>query len=260
MYGEALRQIAVLATTLLAGLAACSSSAVSFGEVSYPSRPEIVTHVPSVASQPTGVCPGSFRASRAGPDVYAAWWQVRPDSSSILMAGRSTDAGRTWSIVTPADTLDASRRGCDRPPPTIFADSATKYVDIAYFLEPNDGAGIFFTHSMDAPIMGSGDGIFHSSVAIQYGEQPARAAVTARGDDVVVAYEDPNAARPTVSVALSRTMGHIFENHAQVSSSDVPAANPSVLLSGRTVTVQWIERPDSVKAGGRFVIRTGEWR
>lgn len=239
---------------------ACSSPDVKWGEVVYPGTPRLERPAPAVASIPAGACPGSFRASAAGPAIYAAWWQVRPDSSALLMAGRSTDAGRTWSTITPADTSDRSRRGCTRPAPSIFADSASGYVDFAYFLEANEGAGVFYTHTMDAPHMGHGEGVFHSPVAVMYGEKPSHVSVTARGDDVAVAYEDPNAERPLVGVALSRTMGHIFKTRSDVSSTDLPAVDPRVALSGHTVTVQWSERPDSVKTGGRVAVRHGEWR
>lgn len=256
------RGLAIAIAVAVCAPIACSSPAVRWGEVVYPGgggKPQLERPMPAVASVPAGACPGSFSASTMGPDVYAAWWHVRPDSSALLMAGRSTDAGHTWSTITPADTTDQSRRGCDRPAPAIYADSASGYVDFAYFLEANEGAGIFFTHTMDAPHMGHGEGVFHSPVAVMYGANPSRVSVTARGDDVVVAYEDPNAERPLIGVALSRTMGHIFKTRSDVSSTDLPAADPRVALAGDTVMVQWSERPDSVKAGGRIAVRRGEW-
>ncbi|MGI8509449.1 MAG: hypothetical protein ACR2MQ_08995, partial [Gemmatimonadaceae bacterium] len=76
---------------------ACSSPAVQWGEVVYPGKkPQLERPMPAVASVPADACPGSFRASAMGQDVYGAWWHVRPDSSALLMAGRSTDAGQTW--------------------------------------------------------------------------------------------------------------------------------------------------------------------
>ncbi len=192
-------------------------------------------------------------------DVYAAWWHVRADSSAVLMAGRSTDGGRSWPTIAAADTTDRSRRGCKRPAPSVHADSATGYVDFAYFLEANEGSGIFFTHSMDGPHMGQGNGVFHAPVGIIYGDKPSRVSVTALGDDVAVAFEDPNAERPLIGVALSRTMGHIFQTRADVSGRDLPAVDPQVALSGDTVTVQWSERSDSVPSGGRTAVRRGVW-
>ncbi|MGI9090356.1 MAG: hypothetical protein ACR2GG_04535 [Gemmatimonadaceae bacterium] len=240
---------------------ACSTPPVEWGEIVYPSNPPVEQFRLMIEHEPAGACPESFRAALAGPNIYyGAWWHVRPDSSAVLMAGRSIDGGRTWITAVPADTTDRSRRGCDRPAPAIFADTASGYVDFAYFLEANEGPGIFFTHTMDAPHMGQGQGVFHSPVAIVYGEHPSRVAVAARGDDVAVAYEDPNAERPLIGVALSRTMGHIFKTRSDASSTDLPAVDPRVTLSGDTVTVQWSERPDSVKVGGRFALRRGKWR
>lgn len=237
---------------------ACSSSPVTLGDMSYPASAVLKLH-PPIAAVPNGACPGSLRTARSGPDVYGAWWQVRDDSSSILMVGRWSDGGKRWAIAEPADTLDRSRRGCTRPPPAIAADSATNYVDIAYFLEAKEGPGIFFTHSMDARQLGSGDGIFHAPVPVIYGDQPANVSVAADGDKLVVAYEDPNGEQSRVGLALSRTMGHIFEQRLLVSQVDLPARDPVVALRGDSVTVQWSERPDSMQTGGRIAVRSAKW-
>ena len=237
---------------------ACSSSSVTLGDMRYVARPVLDPH-PPVTSVPPGACPGSLRTVRSGPDVYGAWWEVRDDSSSILMAGRSTDQGRTWSLMQPADSLDRSRRGCTRPPPAIDADSSTNYVDIAYYLEPQEGPGVFFTHSMDARKLGTGDGIFHSPVPVMYGDKPAAVSVAAAGDRLVVAYEDPNGEQPTVRLALSRTMGHIFEQRVRMSPSVLPARDPLVAMRGDSVLVQWSERPDTALTGGRIAVRSARW-
>ena len=242
----------------LALAVACSPSPVTLGEMNYPASALIKPNPPATAT-PNGACPGSLRTVQSGPDVYGAWWEVRDDSSSVLMVGRSTDAGKSWGIVQQADTLDRSRSGCTRPPPAIAADSSTNYVDIAYFMEAIEGPGIFFTHSMDARQLGSGDGIFHAPVPVVYGDQPANVSVAARGDELVVAYEDPNGERSMVGLALSRTMGHIFEQRMIVSMPDLPARAPQVALRGDSVVVQWLERPDSADTGGRVAVRSATW-
>ena len=242
----------------LALIVACGQSAVSLGDMHYVGTPSIRPN-PPVAVVPNGACPGSLRTARSGPDVYGAWWEVRDDSSSILMVGRSTDDGKSWGQIEPADTTDRSRRGCTRPAPAVTADSTTNYVDIAYFMESSEGPGVFFTHSMDARHIGTGDGIFHSPVAVEYGDQPSHVAVAARGNDLVVAYEGPNGDRASVGLALSRTMGHIFEHRLVVSTPDLPARAPLVALRGDSVMVQWRERPDSVQSGGRVAVRSAHW-
>lgn len=242
----------------LALVLACSPAPVSLGSISYPATPPLDPHSPA-AAVPNGACPGSLRTVQSGPDVYGAWWEVRDDSSSILMVGRSTDQGRTWMITQAADTLDRSLRGCTRPPPAVAADSATNYVDIAYFLESKEGPGVFFTHSMDARKLGTGDGIFHSPVPVVYGDQPSNVSVAAEGDHLVVAYEDPNGERSVVGLALSRSMGHIFEQRLLVSQPSLPARNPIVAIRGDSVMVQWLERPDSLQTGGRVVVRSARW-
>lgn len=250
--------IAGTATISVLLTVACSSSPVTLGDMSYPAAPVITLHQPPAAT-PNGACPGSLRTVQSGPDVYGAWWEVRDDSSSVLMVGRSTDEGKTWSIVQAADTADVSRRGCTRPAPAVAADSSTNYVDIAYFLEAKEGPGIFFTHSMDARKLGTGDGIFHAPVPVVYGDLPSDVSVAAHGDDLVVAYEDPNGELASVGLALSRTMGHIFEQRLLVSLPNHPARAPLVALRGDSVMVQWWERPDSVQTGGRVAVRSARW-
>lgn len=248
------------------GISACSSPGIEWSDVQYPrtlsfappssGAPDDGAPSPTV---PPGACPGSLHIARAGGDTYGAWWAIRPDSSSALVAGRSTDGGRTWLVTAVADSTDRSRRGCARPAPAVAADRGTDYFDVAYFLEPSDGAGIFFTHTMDAPHLGTPNAVFHARVPVMYGAHPSRVAVATVADDVAVAYEDPNAARATIGVALSRTMGHIFEARAVASDPDLPATDPHVRLAGDTVIVMWAERPDSVASGGRIALRRGVW-
>lgn len=255
-----IRHVLVLGASVgIAAVAACSAPAVAWDEVQYPASPVISTSRITVPAPPAGACPGSVRAAAAAGATYAAWWTVRPDSSAVLMAGRSTDGGRTWPVTVPADTMDRSRRGCARPAPGVSVDSATNYFDVAFFLEPADGAGIFFTHTMDASHLGTPNAVFHAPVPVMYGEHPARVAVASHGDDVAVAYEDPNSERPIVGVALSHTMGHLFAVRAIASESDLPAVDPRVALAPDAVVVQWAERPDSVATGGRIAVRRGRW-
>jgi hypothetical protein len=85
--------------------------------------------------------------------------------------------------------------------------------------------------------------------------------VAAEGERTVVAYEDPNSERPRVGIALSRSMGHIFEETMLVSSPDRAAGAPQVTLSGDTVRVRW--RESSVMQSDtswRPAERVGIWR
>ena len=67
------------------------------------------------------------------------------------------------------------------------------------------------------------------------------------GDLVLVAYEDPNTGgRPYVSLAVSRTAGHSFDERFVVSSAASSAERPRVAMRGRSVAVGWIERSNPV--------------
>jgi hypothetical protein len=202
-----------------------------------------------------GACPVSVRTARAGTVLFAVWWSVRSDSSAALLVARSNDGGESWDTAVVADSSDRSVRGCGRPAPAIATDTAIGYLDLAYFTEPPSGSGIFFAHSMD------GGRTFHAPVPIIFGDNPASVSVSATSDRVAVAYEDPNGAQQSIGVALSRTMGHLFEKREVVSSENEHARQPVVELRGDTVRVWWSDHSaDPQISVTRTAYREGMWR
>jgi hypothetical protein len=183
-----------------------------------------------------GACAGSARvalAGTSGTERYVAWWAPRADSSAALLSARSTDAGRSWSAPEPVDTADHRPAGCRRPAPAIAADSATGYVHVAYSMRDAQGAGVFFSHSMERGKM------FHWPVTIVYGDNLTDLAIAARGDTVAIAYIEPSTDHPRLGLALSHTMGHIFENRMTVPSSD-DASDPAIALGAGRIGVAWV--------------------
>jgi len=228
-----------------------SSTPIQWGDVVYSNAPMTPNELPSpIASRPSRMaCPGSLRLS----GHYAVWWESNTDSSVTLFAARSTN-GRNWEQKVAADTTDHGVRGCGRPAPAIAADSASGYVHIAYFAEPKSGAGIFFAHSMDK------GATFHSPVPIVFGRNPARVSVASSGDKVAVAYEDPNSSQPLVGVAISRSMGHIFESRSIATSENGRARQPVIRLAGDSVFLWWSEySPDPRVSATRPFYRAGTW-
>jgi hypothetical protein len=215
----------------------CAGEPVAWKEISYSAPP--LPHVEPMGriTPAVGGCPVSLRAVRAEPATFASWWRVRPDSSAELIVARSHDGGATWDQLVVADSTDHGVRGCARPAPAIALDSSNGYVNVAYFMEPQSGAGIFFSHSMD------GGKTFHAAVPIVFGDNASSVGIATSGGGVAVAYEDPNSTEPTVGVALSRTMGHIFEYRKAISSDNERATQPVVDLRGDTVRVWWSEQP-----------------
>lgn len=200
------------------------------------------------------ICAGSLRLARAGATLHAVWWAPRSDSGARLLSAHSATAGATWSTPAPVDTLDRGVSGCRRPPPAIAADVATGYVHVVYGLVAPEGTGLFFAHSMD------GGATFHSPVAIVYGDRPARMSVASAGDLVAVAFEDPNSAIPRIGLALSTTMGHIFEHREiPVSDDNGAATQPSVALDGHRIALAWEKRPAVLASSAAPVpiVRTG---
>lgn len=180
------------------------------------------------------LCTATRRAVEAlGGEAYASWFAVRPDSSVLLRVARSDDGGRTWNAAVTADATDRGRAGCARPTPFISADSLNGYVHVVYHLDAIEGAGLFFTHTMDR------GALFHSPVPIVYGDRPSAAAVASHGDTVVVVYEDPNSRFPRLGLALSLSQGHIFEHRVSASDENGEARTPRVALRGPRVAIAW---------------------
>ena len=265
-----IRRSAVLVFSVAGLAAACSKDPVAWSDVSYSlagtaGRADSVKNDSAADESPIPpqlfhsrfpTQPPAARASalaRAGKSFYAVWWSVRRDSSAALLTSRSDDGG-PWTQPVAADATDAGRRGCARPAPSIATDMIGGYVHLAYFLESASGAGVFSVHSMDR------DSSFHSPVAMVYGARPANTSLSAEGEKVAVAYEDPNSSRPRIFVALSRTMGHIFELRLPVSDESGSALYPSVKLRGTKLELTWVERSSADSTGERHASRTGIWK
>jgi hypothetical protein len=201
------------------------------------------------------VCPGSLVLARAGRRLFAAWWRARPDSGALLLAARSDDGGRAWSAPAAVDTTDQSVSGCDRVPPAIAADSASGYVHVVFALLGREGPGLFYAHSMDA------GATFHAPVPIFYGDRLGRSSVAADRDIVAVAFEDPNSRQPRIGLALSRTMGHIFEQRLlPISDDNEIATRPLVAVQGRRLAVAWLRGDPSDDVPDVMAVRTGTLR
>jgi len=248
---------------LLLVLSACVSEPVDWGNVSYrqsqlgdPDAHSAVmsADLPPIVEAPTP-CVRSIRTAGTGFDLFRAWWASRSDSSAILSMQHSDDRGASWQAPVTVESRDRGQRGCDRPVPGIFYDPMSGYLHLVYFIEGNDGAGVFFAHSMDKGEM------FHAPVAVVYGNAPSAASVAGIGDSVVVVFEDPNSTTRRIGIALSRSAGHIFEQRGQVTPDDVPAVAPWIALYHGKITVWW-KTPDQSGSpyGDRVGYRLGLWR
>ena len=123
---------------------------------------------------------------------------------------------------------------------------------VVFALLGREGPGLFYAHSMDE------GATFHSAVPIFYGDRLGRSSVAADGDLVAVAFEDPNGRAPRIGLALSRTMGHIFEERLlPISDDHGVATHPLAALRGRRVAVAWHRRAPSDSAPSVLVVRTG---
>ncbi len=197
-----------------------------------------------------GQCAASLRLARdttAGGQWYAAWWSLRADSTADLVVAYSAD-GRSWEPPVKVDTLDTAPVGCSRPAPSIAADSGN--VHVAYAMAAREGPGIFASHSMNRGTM------FHSPVAVVYGERIGATAIAARGYTVAVAYEDPNGTQDRIGLALSRTMAHLFQYRFTVSPPADSGRRPDVALGDGKIAVTWARGSDSASR----VLRMGTLR
>lgn len=253
------RRIALLSTLLVAG---CVGEPVDWGDVAYrrsqlgdpDARSAIMSANLPAVSGANASCLQSVRAATAGDDLFRAWWSVRADSSVILSLQHSGDRGSTWGAPVEVESRDRGRRGCKRPAPGIYHDSISGYVHLVYFIEASDGAGVFFSHSMDNGAM------FHSPVPVVYGSTPSVASVAGHGDSVVVVFEDPNSNTRRIGIVLSHVTGHIFGQRAQVTPDEVAAIAPWVALDHDTVRVWWKSPDADSSVTDRVGYRSGVWR
>ena len=202
--------------------------------------------IAAVATTPadSAACPGTLRVAALSPtEVYGVWWSRRDNGRASLVSSRSDNAGATWNRIVPVDTTDRGTMACARPAPSISADAASGYVHVTYFLHGPGGPGVFFSHSMER-----GE-LFHAPVPIMYGERPSASAVASADSFVVVAFEDPNSERKQISLAMSRTWGHIFTRERPEASTGAPTAeHPFIALREPLVAVGWRTSDKSVVA------------
>jgi len=179
-----------------------------------------------------GQCRASVRMARdTTGEWYAVWWSALPDSTAEIVVARSAD-GATWEPAVRVDTVDAGRSGCRRPAPAI--DAWGGHVHVVYAMAAREGPGIFASHSMDRGVL------FHSPVAIVYGERIGAADIAARGNIVAIAFEDPNSAQDQIGLAYSNTMAHMFQHRQTVSLSGGGARSPRVALGEGRIAVAWM--------------------
>jgi hypothetical protein len=233
---------------------ACAREPVSWSEVIHRGAPAEPVEFPGDVRPPFAIeCPASLRVATSEGSAFAAWWRTRADSSAVLMVSGSMHGG-PWSAPIVADSTDRGAHGCGRHAPAIAADARSGYVHIAYFLEPPEGAGVFFAHSMDSA------STFHAAVPIVFGRNPARVSVAADGDRVAVAYEDPNSVQPIIGIALSTTMGHTFRGRVRATSENGRARQPVVRLEGDSIRLWWSEySPIATVSATRPMYRAGKW-
>jgi hypothetical protein len=188
-------------------------------------------------------CAESVHAARQDDGtLVAVWWSVRDDSSALLLAAVSPDGGTTWRPPLRVDTADVSVVGCSRPPPAIAASAG--FVHIAYSMRGREGAGIFYSHSMNRGQS------YELPLTIVYGDHLARTDVAADHGLVAVAYEDPNGAIEQIGLAISRDWGHIFGDRSRGSTGVGAATTPQVAVAGRQVAVAWVQGASEGGAGG----------
>lgn len=234
-------------------LAACAPEAVKWSGVVRAGGPREPSEFPGAQRPRVDGCPASLRVTTVEASSFAAWWRARTDSSAELLVARSTPRGK-WTTPVVADSTDRSTRGCFRPPPSIAADPRSGYVHVAYFAEPAGGPGVFFAHSMDSAQT------FHAAVPIIFGRNASRVSVDSEGDRVAVAFEDPNSEQPVIGIALSRSMGHLFEKRVRATSPNGRARQPVLRLSTDSIRLWWSEySPNPAVSATRAMYRAGKW-
>src|SRR5690242_9849161 len=190
------------------------------------------TSVSVVPGADPHACAGSVRTARQDDGTLTAvWWSVREDSSALLLAAVSPDAGHDWHPAVRVDTADVNTTGCDRPPPAIAASGG--FVHVAYAMRGTEGVGVFYAHSMNAGKS------YDAPATILYGDRLTRTAIASDKGTLAVAYEEPSGSSPQIGLAISRDWGHIFRDRIRGSTGVGAATNPDVAVAGREIAVSW---------------------
>ncbi len=220
--------------------------------------PHLVDQPMPTVVLPAAACSTSVVTARArGDEWYAAWFLARFDSSVVLMVSRSTNGGSAWSTPVVADGRDRGGRGCSRPRPALTADTASAYVHAAYFIEPIEGTGVWYTHSMEQGT------IWHQTIGVLYGDEPVTASIASAGDTVLVAYEHPGSGGSRLGVAISREAGHTFAERLRVVRVSGTVREPRIALEDGRVALAWLEQARAVGVGMPAVrarVQLGAWR
>ena len=193
-----------------------------------------------------GICSETFVTAREKDTVHAAWWNLRADGSADLLIARMGPGGE-WSDPVRADTMDAGKTGCRRPAPSIAVSHGNTH--LAYGMTAKEGPGVFTVHWMQ--------GMTHAPVAVVYGERYGRTDIVARGDTVIVAYEDPNTDPRRIGVALSITASHLFQYRTLVSPRTGEASEPLLAWDGAGVIVAWTR---TIRGNQQRLMRRGRFR
>jgi len=262
-----------LLITLLAfsGLFACTRNPINWDDPSYLPRDSAVA---MFGRDSVGMADWFARArgdslARASPvcgtaestlesSRFRAGWGTKGEGLVVI---RSTDSGVSWDVPVVVDARGSGGFGC--PPPAIFADTMNRYLHVSYFLDPQSGAGLYYTHSMNAhELSATGAGMFETPRPIvygrrPYGERPLPVSIASRGDTVAVVYEDPNSRRARIELAISTTGGHSFDYRGRVSPDVGEASRPTVRLRAGTIEVVWLQVAGDT---ARAVRRIGRFR
>ena len=223
---------------------------------------KLSTDAPTTSTSPAHAIPGNFQlppnacpnslavVQMSATEIHATWWQSDSSGQIQLAVARTSDAGANWSTQMIAHAQGRAGFPCSYPPPAVDADSATGYVHLAYFLQAKEGAGVWYTHSMDRGRS------WHAATALIFGDAPARSSVASDGWLLAVAYEAPYEPSRQIWLALSPDAGHTFERGVSVTQGSMLAANPRVSLEDRSISVTWTERSQKAVAE-RIAARDG---
>lgn len=197
------------------------------------------TWAPRVRVDLGEACPCCRTALATAKDgtLYMAWRHVYSGNVRDIVVARSADRGATWSEPVRVHADDWKFDACPHAGPAIATDDRGR-LHVTWWTGKEGSAGVYYAQSTD------GGKTFGQATPLGVAQfsRPAHVQLgLARGDRVIVAWDDGTRQVPRVVVRVSPDGGAYFAAGTLVSASGRAASFPVLGVSRDSLAIAWSE-------------------